>query len=353
MKIGILTLPFATNYGNLLQQFALLYHLKRLGYDTYSIFRKWDKPKKRSQLYYFKRWIYYHILAPKMFQFFKQYIVPKTEMIDSQESMKNLVKYKFDAIIVGSDQVWRTEHTGGVGNNYFLDFVSSDNVAKISYAASFGIDEWEGDIEKTKIVKSLLQDFSLVTVREKSGINICKQYFGIEAHCVLDPTLLLDSDDYEQLIKNDAKSFSKPTLATYILDATKDKQQVVDWIAAMNGYSVFPIYKKKSICKIYYPVQKFLSSIRDADFVLTDSYHGMIFSIIFKKQFIVIGNQRRGLVRFTSLLELLQLQKRLLLEYNKKQVEDIILIPIDYNLVSKALVQERQKSTNLLEGILT
>jgi hypothetical protein len=346
-KIGILTIPFSANYGNALQQFALLTYLKQLGYDAYSIYRKWDISKRRSVSYYIKRWVYYSILCRKPHRFICKYITPKTELINSQRSMKKVLDYQFDAIIVGSDQVWRIENTKGAGNNYFLDFISSNDTIKISYAASFGADSWSGSIEKTAEIKKLLEDFSLVSVREEGGTAICSKYFGISAECVLDPTLLLDVEVYKKIIGKNTIKFRKQTLVTYILDHSDEKQKIINQIADNKHYSIYSLYKNSKY-QIYRSVQDFLAGLYNASFIVTDSYHGMIFSIIFNKPFLVIGNAKRGLARFQSLLNILGLQKRMILDYDYHGVEQIISADIDYSAVSILLKQEVIRSTKFL-----
>ncbi|GHV67890.1 hypothetical protein AGMMS49928_05980 [Spirochaetia bacterium] len=261
--------------------------------------------------------------------------------------MKKVLDYHFDAIVVGGDQVWRIEDTKGVGNNYFLDFISLQDTIKISYSASFGTDRWGGSSEQTAEIKKLLEDFYAVSVREESGVNICSNYFGISAECVLDPTLLLDTAIYKNIIGKTREKPRKETLITYVLDYSDEKKKIVDQIASYKGYSIYSLYKKGKY-QIYHSVQDFLTGLYNAGFIVTDSYHGMIFAIIFNKPFLVIGNTKRGLARFQSLLGILGLQERMILEYDRHAVEHIISTDIDYSSVSSLLKQEINQSKNFL-----
>ncbi len=161
------------------------------------------------------------------------------------------------------------------------------------------------------ICSLLLKKFDAVSVREASGINICRNYFGVEALQMLDPTLLLSADDYRGLICKAHTEPSNGNILVYILDKTpekvalvekiaKDKNLIPFWLDSPDEYqSNLPLEKQ-----IKMSVEQWLKSFGDAEFVFTDSFHGCIFSIIFRKQFLVFGNPKRGLSRFYSLLYL-------------------------------------------------
>lgn len=320
-KIGVLTLPTLTNYGGILQAYALVYVLKKMGYDAWLINRRWNSDN-HSILHRIKK-IFYHLFVIRKFdKFCEKYIVPRTEEIDSRAKMDAIRQAGFDGYVVGSDQVWRIKNVRGADYNFFLDFTKEDHVKRISYAASFGVDYWDDNqnSEKSRAeVKPLLQKFDAISVREDSGVDVCKECFGISATHVLDPTLLVDKMEY---IKNfGLKLRRKKYLAVYMLDITDEKKKLVENISSeldlpvkyINHSSYIWRWLPSTVSDIVKPgVIKWLQSILEADFVLTDSFHGMAFSIIFEKQFFVIGNKKRGLTRFTSLLDSLELNKRLI-----------------------------------------
>lgn len=147
-------------------------------------------------------------------------------------------------------------------------------------------------------------------MRESSGVQLCQEYFDTKAVQVLDPTLLLSADDYRALIKRGKTQPSNGNLLVYMIDRTKEKEAFVERIAQEEGLTPFwmscetddetlPLEQR-----IKMPVEQWLRSFDDAEFVLTDSFHGCVFSIIFRKQFLAIGNKERGLSRFQSLLTL-------------------------------------------------
>jgi len=350
-KVGVLSLPYDANYGWILQHYALLKILKNNNYETFSVSRKWDTIGKRSILYYFKRWVYYNILSKNIYNFYKKHITPRTEIFDTQESVKNISKYDFDAIIVGSDQVWRIEHTSGVGNNFFLDFLDSKKTNKISYAASFGIDEWQEGKDKTAVVKSLLEDFDYISVRETSGIGLCKREFDVAVECRVDPTLLLNKNQYNELLKQKGNIFKRPTLVTYILDSDKSKDDLVNKLSKLLSLQIYNLYpKRKSLWNFYIRVEKWLSAFRDCDFVITDSFHGTVFAIIYNKQFITIANKERGLARFTSLLKLFNLSSRLVFTSDGNiDIDTLISEKIDFNPINLMVIDEQIKSIEIFK----
>lgn len=347
-KIGLLTLPFDPNYGWALQLWALYHHLENNGYDVEVIDRRWNEtsPNKVKDI---KRWIYYNIFCRNFFKFFKKEF-KRSAVIRSSASMKsNYQSKKYDSVIVGSDQVWRIEYTRGSDLNYFLDFLDGfQNVKRVAYAASFGNDSWKGTDQETKKVSYLLKSFDLVSVRERSGVEICDSIFNVKASHVLDPTMLLKASDYSPIINK--KISCNNSTVTYILDFNKRKSEIVDLIAKKYNDKIKHLYtKKRQLFTFYSSIEEWLSSIATADFVIVDSFHGMVFSILFEKQFLVIGNKARGMARFESLLKQLGLENRLIKEdYNNEEINSIIEKQIDYIPVRKIINNLRNTSENLL-----
>ncbi|WP_218599661.1 polysaccharide pyruvyl transferase family protein [Polaribacter sp. NJDZ03] len=360
-KIGVLTLPLKGNYGGVLQAFALTTFLKENGFDAYLVDRQWNQTQKNLK-YYIQKIIYHNLLIGKVKKFNKKWINPKTFEIRSQERMLDLNNEGFDAFVVGSDQVWRVEHTGGVKNNYFLDFIKDKNVKKVAYAASFGKDSVDGTEESLNEISSLLKQFNAISVREESGVKICSETFDVKAAHVLDPVLLLNSDDYLPIIDKSSPKLVN-TMTTYVLDASKVNNDIIsDAAAALNLEAVSINYKKdpglllknKSLDfynYIYPSVSNWLRGFRDAEFIITDSFHGTIFSILFKKQFLVIGNERRGLARFNSILSKLGLMDRLITSKNPYNKE-MLFKKINFNEVQELLNKEKVASKSFLLSAL-
>ncbi|WP_318311064.1 polysaccharide pyruvyl transferase family protein [Flagellimonas crocea] len=363
VKVGILTLPLKGNYGGVLQAYALLTFLKKKGYNAFLVDRQWDIRKKKTISYWIQKFFFHHFLIKNVKRFSDRWIVPRTNKIDSQSEMINLNKDNFDAFIVGSDQVWRVEHTGGVKNNFFLDFVEDPNVKRISYAPSFGKDSVDVKEKERKTISKLLKKFTAISVRESSGIDICKNQFDVDAIQVVDPTLLLSAKEYLPIIESKINRSQTKVLTTYVLDNSFEKNEKIQEIANVLGLKVKSINYKKNpslllkkpsldIYNYVYPsVSNWLRGFQEADFVVTDSFHGTLFSIIFRKQFIVIGNEKRGMARFQSILSMLELEDRLITSSDKSYI-DLLDKPIDYSKTEKILSKEIAKSSDFLLNAL-
>ena len=365
MKIGILTHHYANNYGALLQAYALSTVLRNLGHQPTIINRI---PKKPTEITQQPKWkvsisvLFQNYFTKEFKKFRHYYLQPMTRLINDEIKI-NTIEGMFDAIIVGSDQVWRMSYSKGLGLNNFLDFVP-DHITKISYAASFGSDEFEGDKETINKISYLLARFKAISVREDSGITLCKNFFNSDAIHVLDPTLLLLPSDYEKLIGNTDVNDREKFVVRYLLDPTTKKIKITEQIALNNKSTIKNIYKESELgfslrnpefplSKFYYPsVTSWLSGIKKAEFIVTDSFHGVTFSILFNKQFLCIANEDRGLSRMTSLLKKFELMDRLIIDTNKEQ--DFKKLPsIDYHRVNEILEKEKKKSLNFLEQNLT
>lgn len=359
-KIGVLTLPTLTNYGGILQAYALVYFLRKLGYDPWLINRRWNSDDNNI-IHKIKKVFYHLVVIRKFDKFVEKYIVPRTEVIDTRAKMDAVRGMGFQGYVVGSDQVWRVKNVRGADYNFFLDFTKDDDVKRVSYAASFGVDYWDDNQDGAKSiaeVKPLLKKFDAISVREDSGVKVCKECFDVDAVHVLDPTLLLDKAEYIQSFG--LKDKQKKYLAVYMLDMTEEKKAIINKISKELALPVKYINKSScildwlpaSISDVVKPgVKQWLQSILEAEFVLTDSFHGMAFSIIFEKKFLVVGNERRGLTRFTSLLGKLGLNKKLITEKfsgNVFELNDII----EYHEVSAKILEQQREALTFLKKFL-
>lgn len=377
MKIGILTQPLHANYGGLLQNYALQQVLLRAGHEVETI--DWTPSNKslRNRLSRIK-WALLSTLFRNKFQkpryqptdkekriiqqhtnqFIDSYI-HRTKIISSIDGFSYQAKIgKYDAYVVGSDQCWRPRYNAFL-SAMFLDFVKEEKAKRIAYAASFGTDQWEYSPEMTAICASLAQKFDFVSVREDSGVRLCKDYLGVDAVHVLDPTLLLNKDDYINLIEAEKEPQSRGTLFNYILDPDANKTAFINKVAKEKGLQSFQVLPKcqaetrtkedikNRIDDCVFPgVTTWLRAFMDAEMTIVDSFHGMVFSIIFNKPFWVIGNANRGMSRFTSLLKVFHLEDRLLDANHLKDVD--INLPIDWSSVNAILEQKRNECKNLL-----
>ena len=371
MKIGILTLPFNNNYGGYLQAYALMTVLKQMGHHVELIYRRQNRRPLKWQIQYFIKNTIKILLGRKhvslipnqekelrakgklMMTFVDNHIIPRTKPLYSSSALKQYANNRYDAIIVGSDQVWRPDYVPNI-EDFFLTFLS-DKTKRIAYAASFGTDTPSyTNIEKEECGKGI-ELFDLITVREKSAIQIINDFEWI---CrkgpiqVLDPAFLLPKNHYVSLIIS-KQSNMKGKIFCYILDSNGYIKNIVSKVCCMlrkeSSDFLDEENRKKGDC-LFPSIELWLSYFRDADFVVTDSFHGTVFSIIFNKPFIVYLNEERGISRFSSLLSMLGLNGRII--HSANDIEKSSILSIDWDNVNTILRDERDKSLNCLIEIL-
>lgn len=381
MKIGILTQPLVNNYGGLLQAWALQQTFSNLGHqaiivDRHSIRRK-DLIWLRRIASILKTKLYILLgrekrrinLSEDQTNHIRKNIIPFIEsrylgvspQIYTNKALRQYVESEnFDAFVVGSDQVWRPCYSPSIGN-YFLDFLSPESSGKrIAYAASFGVDYWEYTESQTKKLSELAKRFDLITVRESSGVKLVKDYLNSVATHVLDPTMLLEKEDYLSLIDEPTVGLhnSDGKLFCYVLDQNAKLQNIIKRVEKeANIKAYYCNAQRNAITKediehldecIFPPVEQWLKSFWDAEMVVTDSFHGTVFSIIFNKPFWVVANEGRGAARFTSLLRLFGLEDRLVSTAGKVNWEE----PIDWGRVNAVRLQRATESLELLNTAL-
>ena len=324
LKIGILTFWWSNdNYGQLLQCYALQKYLRDAGHDAFLI--RYDSSNDYVKTPFFLRcfkalnpvllcrFFVYKIqhkinsrkileeskLNDRHFDDFRSKYIVQSECVYTSYNQLKENPPEADVYIVGSDQVWnfyehRLNQCRNLVHAYFLDF-GSKQTKRISYAASWGKTELPEDFIKE--ISPLLKNFDYVSVREKSGIDLCRKcgYENAEFRC--DPTLLLTSDNYRLLYKEnetleDTYKRKNPYLFLYMLNNTCDFdiQKVYDFAARKNlevvyvtGNSKFDRYKKT-----FATIPQWLSLIDNAEYVVTNSFHCCVFSLIFAKNFAAV-----------------------------------------------------------------
>ena len=365
MKIGIVTMPLCANYGGTLQNWALQKVLKRAGhepitlrfpvmYQGMSAFRYWTKIFPMQAL----RFVVHKIIGGKyempltigswkksvsgMERFVNEHI-NVTEYLPNL-SMDDVHRYEVEALVVGSDQIWRPVMYDAI-KYYFLGFTGDSDILRIAYAPSVALDKWPYKEEVTVQLRTLIKKFSAVSVREESSVQLVKENLGVDAQWVLDPTLLLKKEDYMDVCKNVLEN-NKPFVFAYILDMTDDKRKMAEHVAEEHGCNVRYLTADK--VKSDDTIEKWLANFRDAKYVITDSYHGTVFSLIFQKQFYTFYNTYRGNARMDSLKEVSRLKERFI-------SQSIVTIgeQIDYNAVGKRIDVKRNESINYLKNALS
>lgn len=365
MKIGILTIFSNWGYGSIMQAFALQRILRNNGYDaiTFKFKESYELPLKVRYLIYLKRIFLKYVFGKKITIFHEKkrflenkIISQNTEKFISKNinhilinNVLDINKNDFDAIIVGSDQVWRPKYIRNI-EEFFLSFAKDWNIKRIAYAASFGVDYWEFSKKQTQECQLLIKSFDKVSVRELDAIKLCENNLNYTPEFVLDPTLLLEKNDYISLF-SEFKHKSSGNLKYYFLDATQDKMKLCENIAEYYGLTPFHVYaevENQSIDakdKILPYVEEWLKGFYDAEFVVTDSFHGCVFSIIFNKPFVVYANRNRGISRFESLLSIFHLENRMIF---KSEEWKNISKNIDWESINVIREKYKKKSIKFL-----
>lgn len=362
MKIAILTLPLHSNYGGVIQNYALQKVLQKNGHETETIDIKKTLFKDKSYLSFLK---YFMALGnSKAKQHIRRFIDENISLTQPFYCKKDFLKYDFsryDAIIVGSDQIWRVAYACPDIYTYYLDFIKNGtDVKKIAFAASFGKDVAEYTEEQIQKCGELIKDFDVVTVREDSAINIINNIYKWDCKNppvqVLDPTMLLDKSDYINLFSDNCTNEISGGLFYYVLDMTEEKRNIINKISAELGVKPFTVNRKSRRWydrlekRMVPPLEEWLQAFNKSSYVFTDSFHGSVFSIIFNKEFIAFGNKRRGISRFNSLLSKFNLDNRLIYtgeEYNS----NLYSSKIDWNSVNSILNDERGKIRNYFKKL--
>ena len=371
MKIGILTQPLHNNYGGILQAFALQTTLQRLGHEPWILQREFNYNTWRFWWHYnagnvarallgkplppFTWEKYKHPESPFTHAFINEHIRPRTPYLLTTRSLREeCSRLALDAYVVGSDQVWRPMYSPRI-EDYFLGFLSPDDDAlRIAYSASFGTDDWEYSLGQAARCAALLQRFSAVSVRERGGISLCCRLGRKDAIQTLDPTLLLSPADYEALAAGAAPSPGR--LFCYVLDRSASKKELIRNTSAQTGLPAFEVMpaiaaerRKKSPDIVYPSPAQWLRAFMDAEAVITDSFHGTVFSILFHRPFVALGNTARGQARFTSLLALFGLEHRLLpATTSAQQISAALREPVDWDSTDRRLNQMREVSIQFL-----
>ena len=369
-QVLIVTHKLGHNYGGIIQAYALQAYLRQHGLEPTTTNFSYNRLKSRlgrpiKDL--LKRVI--HIVKPSVSDLPSHYddlvslktqrfIDAHIQVLNDKQKLSSNVGHYFDALITGSDQVWRNIYVPVA--KYLFDFADGQKITKLSYAASFGKDDLdEYGPELLSHSKQLAQQFDGISVREDSGVELVRQHWGMSAEHHIDPALLLSRDHYAKLVSEDAKNLTpnQGKIFAYVLDREGDKGKIIDKVSRELKLKEFEILPPKAKNRkqlnnnpeLYQlpPVTQWLKGFVDAEFVITDSFHGTAFAIIFNKPFIAIGNKERGLARFTSLLKMFKLENRLVSSASQV-TKELINQKIDWPKTNTILANEQKRAHQYL-----
>lgn len=377
-KIGLLNFHFSDNYGALLQTYALTKTIEDTGLSVeninfipYNIQQKYVLFRNPfilirengiikgllKFLFSFKS-IGLKLKRRREFNNFRKKRLNISNNLYKKETIKNMVK-DYDVIIVGSDQVWNPVIINGYEDVYFMKLEKKSDLRIVSYAASYGEDEIS-ELDLRNLLTNI-SHFDYISVREKSlqsKLEIISDAKRIDCH--IDPTFLLSSKEYIDIA--DTINVTSDYILVYDINYSEELIQYVNQLSKITGMGVLSFTKGKAYEKLigtfrtYSPTQ-FLTLINNANYVISSSFHGIAFSVIFEKKFVAFPHKKRG-SRVKDLLSDLDLAERVY-DYQIKKYIDIDQ-DIDYAKINQKLEVMRANAidyirdivnNNLLEGI--
>lgn len=360
MKIGILTFHYVYNYGAVLQGFALQTYLSNNGHDvnfinyvnqevrdSYRLF-KFNEYSKKHPTKFFKT-LYRDVLTRNKYMAFHK-SVNKLICISNDECKKNHFDFSnYDCIIVGSDQVWNERITGGHDYFYKGDFVKISKVKLLGYSVSINniIDNYEF---KNSII-STIENFDHLSIREQDSAKVLSQVCSRDIKCCLDPVFLLSKYDWAKYLTKKTKHNSDYILVYAILNREKviSFSKIISQKYGMRLIILDPIasYETKYRKELFSNPMDFVSLIYNARLIFTSSFHGTAFSIIFEKDFYIVGDDV-GNVRMRSLLKELNIMNRII-----NTIDDVdINKKIDYKSINNILSEKLKSSKDFLNNSL-
>lgn len=358
MNIGVITFHWVTNYGAVLQAYALQSHLTKLGHNVQVIdymprtfektFAKCFVSKRPAAI---KKYLVEYLKEKKFVPFRRKHfqLTPNYGSVhDLRESPP-----RCDVYICGSDQIWNTWFTlngeGCVTTSYFLDF-GNEKTTRIAYAVSFGCEEYADDIQR--IVAPLLRNFSAISAREETGCKIIRSMGFDNVSLVPDPALLLTAEDYDGLLKRIAIRRSPFAFCYLMHDGQHTATQIEEYFRQTLLKSVV---STKELRYSIMGVPDWLSHIKNSELVITNSFHGVVLSIIYKKDFFAIpveGPLASMNDRIFTLLKRLNLQDRILNSCEPGRISKLVSEPINWDSVEKQINALRKEADVFLKNAL-
>lgn len=366
MKIDVITLHRVRNYGSSLQTLATQNFLKKHGVEPEIIDyypERYTSKGLLKRLKYKSEKLEHNpvlLLAARMIisvsylkkkivfdAFLKKHLDVTDKVYRSEEELKNASFYA-DAYCTGSDQVWNSHWNEGVDRPFYLSFVP-ESAYKFSYAASIG--NTELGKEEADEVEPMLREYKHITVRENAGVDVIEK-LGLNASQVLDPTLLFGEKDWEPYISKRFKN--KKYVVTYNLHHDKRIDDYARKLAEKHGLKVYNIsynfhdIVRKGTLKWCPKIEEYLGLIHDAEFVVTDSFHATVYSILFHKKFIDIYPEEAS-SRLRSILSLTGLENR---GFDDMPEVENAEAEIDFGKADEVLKAERKKSEDYLNMVI-
>lgn len=369
MKISVITMHYIHNYGSVLQTYATQYLFEKAGYDVQTV--DYVRPNCRQENVLAKQYkldqqnggirsypVVRNVLSYKRKYYFKRcdrvfyaFIVKYIHLSKPYDTAESLMQNPpvADVYCTGSDQMWNSIWNDGILKEHFLAYAPAGK-KRIAFSTSFG--RTELDKNELEITRSFIQKYDAISVREKSALDLLEQMGYRNGVHILDPTLIMTADDWVSQLSIVPKTNYRYVL-TYGLNDNRELGIFARKIAKDNGLRLINIglwwhaYFNPGRTIQLPSVETFLSLIKYADYIVTDSFHGTAFSLNFNKQFFVFYPGRFS-TRLQSILALTHQEQRVVSDFNTNWKE---IAPIDYTVVNPILAQERQKAWRFIEEI--
>ncbi|TCK84942.1 polysaccharide pyruvyl transferase family protein [Albibacterium bauzanense] len=340
MKIGIITFHWGANYGGVLQAYALQQFLKKnIKGSEVSIINYVPKTPTQSLFKCIATRKIKYIPSNLITYFKERNFVPFRDknliLTKKYSSLKELQEDppELDVYITGSDQVWNPYIINKHGTPYFLTF-GDKSIKRISYAVSFGCTEYPE--RELSLIKPFIEKFDVLSVRENTGLSILEKVGITKVELMPDPTLLLEESDLERLISEKKKTKSKKFIFFYILQENQNCiQEIYNYLKSRKGIKTI---NTKRLRFSTINIESWLFNIKYAKCIITNSFHGVVFSILFNKNFIVVpieGRHKGMNDRIYTLLNKFDLNDRILEKYDEALINSKIDNPIDWNKVNQ------------------
>lgn len=369
MKVGIISIHSAHNYGSVLQAYALQEELKKFNDDVKIINYRpnyFDTQYKMFSIKVYKRYkgiinkilhLGWRILKFKSryikYKKFESYMKDRYDLTKKYKTYRELEKanFDFDVIFCGSDQIWNTDITEGFDKSFYLGF-ADERTVKASYAASVG--RKTIDLKYEDEYKKYIGRMDFIALREEESKNIIQKYTTKPITITVDPTLLIAKEEWDEISNKSKMNIQDKYILVYILEENQEFVKIVNAISEFLGIGVISLSKKiRFNNETIYPEagpEDFVRLFKNAEFVITNSFHGTVFSLIYEKKNCIIPHKKTG-ARMCNLMKKAGLEERIIANYDDLNLEEINK-DIDYNKVKENLNIEREVAENYIRNVL-
>lgn len=377
-RVLIRTFPPSTNanYGGILQAWALQRTLSDLGYEAIVDSTRTDRRRRRGDAAarraltllgslvpwravpsFARNRVFRHYLDSRILSFAPRNI-PMVALYRRSGEVDAHVVSTFGAFVAGSDQVWRPRYVHVP--TYLFDFLPDEFAGpRVAYAASFGTESPEFDDDLIARTAPLARSLTAASVRESIGVQLCRDLWGIDAVQMPDPTTLVDVEEYRAFASDTKVAASRPYVASYLIDRTPAAVSVETAVSRARRLPARDALRRPNGLVSWRTrarefrkpaVEEWLALLSSADTIVTDSFHGCVFAVLFERPFVVVANEARGRARFESFLSGVGLLDRLVTD--ERDVERVLGVAPDWSVARAWLSTNRTRARSYLRGAL-